>query len=224
MNLFWGLGFPIVLLLSLLLGLRWTTRLHFFSLKARDLNQIDIANEVREVRIRELEILVSADADAFFRDDLNLAFLQRREAVSKRMSETRKWLHLMISNAELFEQVARFRIGEIEKKESADDTEEISPYRLMDRACMVRVIAVICLGKLTLLEMRRIVWPLYLPALAGRFRVGDRDLILWYRHLMKDVLEMAKRYDDDYEGFYERFTLQLTGTCSIEQAVELNRI
>lgn len=225
MNLFWGLGLPGGLIVGLLLLLRTAKHLKFFSRVSRDLDQIDIANEVREVRIRELEMLMSAEADTFFRDEVNLTRRQQREGVSRRVREIRKWLHFMIANAALFEQVARFRMAGIAEQDvelEAGDPD--SPYKLMDRASMVHFMATVCLGRLAVVELRRSIWPIYVPSLAGELRVAGCDLIVWYRHLMREILELAQEYDEKHEGLYERFTLQLTGTCTIEHAVELNRI
>ena len=223
MNVFWEFVVPGMLLLIAGLAVRWATKLQFFSRAARDLDQIDIPNEVSEIRINELEMLVCDEADGFFKYAWKLTPWERRKAVTRRMREIRKWLHLVISNAALFQEVARFRIqaaasAEVDSTTGKDDL----GFRVMDRAAMVHFIAAACLAKLLLVDSCRILWPTYVPTLSDHFQVHGHDLIAWYRHMAKDMLNLAQKHYDDVT--YTRFIFQLTGLFSVEEACRLNRL
>lgn len=222
MNMIWLRVVP-VLLAAIALAAFWIAkRLQFFSRSARDLDQIDIPNEVSEIRINELEMLVGDEADFYFKHAFQLTPWQRRQAVSRRLRETRKWLHLVIANAALFEEIARFRIqADSAATESAADWQEL-PFRIMDRAAAVHLMAATCLAKLLLIDLCRIFWPIYVPALADHFQVRGHDLIAWYRHLAREMLQLAQQSYDDIT--FTRFIFQLTGLFSIEEAARLNRL
>jgi hypothetical protein len=219
LNFFWAVALPLAgSILTVALGAM--VRLDFFSRRARDLAKIDIPNEVSEVRTDELEMLVGDEADFMFKNAWKLGFWERRKAVTRRLSETRKWLHLVISNAVLFQEIARFQVEEL--AESADAEKNDLAVKIMERAGTVHLMAVTCLAKLTILSFLRSVWPLYIPMLADRFQVNGQDLIVWYRQLTKETLALAQeRYDDIT---YSRFIFQLTGLFSVEEAAGLNRI
>lgn len=199
--------------------------LRFFSHSARNLDQIDIPNEVREIRINELEALVGDEADWMFKNAWKITPWERRRAVTNRHRQIRKWLHLLISNCALFCEVARFHIQQnsAEAEAVADNSDKSDlPVRVMDRAALLQLMAAVCLGKLLLLDCCRLVWPLYVPQLADHFQVRGYDLIAWYRHLGKEVLELAQHYYDDIT--YTRFIFQLTGVFTVKEAAELNRL
>lgn len=220
MNLFWAVALPLVgSILTVVLGAM--VRLEFFSRRARDLAKIDIPNEVSEVRTDELEMLVCDEADFMFKNAWKLGFWERRKAVTRRLSETRKWLHLVISNAVLFQEIARFQVEGLAESADAAEKNDLA-VKIMERAGTVHLMSVTCLAKLTLLGFLRSVWPLYIPMLADRFQVNGQDLIVWYRQLTKEMLALAQeRYDDIT---YSRFIFQLTGLFSVEEAAGLNRI
>jgi hypothetical protein len=219
---FWHFVLPGMFLVLAGLAARWAVRLQFFSRSARDLDQIDIPNEVREIRINEFEMLVSDEADFSFKHAWQLTRPQGRQAVTWRLREARKWLHLLIANAALFQEIARFHI----QAAASADPDSASPhdlhFRVMDRAAMVHLMAATCLAKLTLIDLCHILWPTYVPKLAGRFQVRGHDLIEWYRHLAKEILELAQKSYDDIT--YTRFIFQLTGLSNIEEASRLNRL
>jgi hypothetical protein len=78
------------------------------------------------------------------------------------------------------------------------------------------------LVKLALIDACRFVWPLYIPELADHFQFRGQDLIAWYRHSAKDMLQLAKTYYDDIT--YTRFIFQLTGLFKVEDAEGLSRL
>lgn len=200
--------------------------LRFFSRSARHLDQIDIPNEINEIRIKELEALVGDEADWMVKSAWKTSPWERRRAVANRHRQIRKWLHLLISNSALFCEVARFHIQEMDSAEAgakvfyAENPE--LPTRVMDRAALLQFMAAVCLGKLLLLDCCRLVWPLYVPQLADHFQVRGDDLIAWYRRLGKEMLELAQHYYDDIT--YRRFIFQLTGVFTVEEAAALNRL
>lgn len=222
MSMIWFSAVPLLLMATALATLWTAKRLLFFSHAARSLDQIDIPNEISEIRINELEMLVGDEADFYFKHAGELTPWQRRQAVTRRMREVRKWLHLVISNAALFQEVARFRI----QAAAADDPDSADlndlHFRVMDRAAMVHFMAAACLAKLWLINFFRIVRPTYVPVLADRFQVRGHDLIAWYRHMAKDMLELTQQFYDDVT--YTRFIFQLTGLFSVEEACRLNRL
>ena len=215
MSQFWIILFPawIAFIIGILHQLR------FFSRSARNLNRVDIPNEVKEVRINEVEMLVGVEADGYFLYAWNLTRWQRRQATGRRLREARKWLHLIIANAVLFQEVARFHIEQANYSEKKDD---VLARKVMDRANTVHLIAVMCLGKLAAIEVCRTVWPLWIPELADYFQLKGQDLTAWYRHLMIAMLKLvSERYDD---VTYTRFIFQLTGLCEAEEAESLGRL
>lgn len=223
MSLTWLSAVPLFLSAIALVALWTAKRLQFFSHIARHLDQIDIPNEVREIRINELEMLVCDEADWQFKHAWNLTRWQRREAVSRRLRESRKWLHLLIANAALFQEVARFHIQATDSSGSDSDLKEDDlPFQVMDQASMVHLMAAVCLAKLLMVDFCRILWPLYVPELADQFQLRGHDLIVWYRRLAKEILELAKREYDDVT--YTRFIFQLTGLFTVEEAAGLNRL
>ncbi|HEY6351572.1 MAG TPA: hypothetical protein VI636_19395 [Candidatus Angelobacter sp.] len=222
MNLFWDFIVPGMFLLLAGLAVRWAVRLQFFSHAARSLDQIDIPNEISEIRINELEMLVGDEADFYFKHAGELTAWQRRQAVTRRMREARKWLHLVISNAALFQEVARFRIQQAASADPDSADAHDLHFRVMDRAAMVHFMAAVCLARLRLIDFCRIVRPTYVPALADHFQVRGHDLIAWYRHMAKDMLELTQQFYDDVT--YTRFIFQLTGLFSVEEACRLNRL
>ena len=223
MSHIWLSAVPLVLAAIVLATLWSARRLHFFSRSARGLDQIDIPNEFSEIRINELEMLVGDEADFYFKHAWQLTARQRRQAVTLRLREARKWLHLVIANVALFQEIARFRIQMVAsaQPDSEADPQDLS-FRVMDRAAMVHVMAATCLAKLVLIDLYRILWPAYIPVLADRFEVRGRDLISWYRRLAKEMLQFAQQNYDD--PTYTRFIFQLTGLFDVEEAARLNRL
>lgn len=223
MNMIWLRVIPVFIAALALIAFWIARKLQFFSRSARSLDQIDIPNEVSEIRINELEMLVGDEADFYFKHAWTLTPWQRRKAVTRRLREIRKWLHLVIANATLFQEIARFRIQEAASAEadSTANADELS-FRIMDRATMVHLIAVTCLAKLLLIDFYRILWPSYVPVLADHFQVRGHDLIAWYRHLAKEMLQLAQQSYDDLT--YTRFIFQLTGLFNVEEASRLNRL
>lgn len=215
MNPFWDFALPSTLLLLAGLAVRWAKKLQFFSLAARGLDQIDIPSEISEIRMKEFEMLVNGEADSYLKQARRLTHRQRRQAVTQRLRETRKWLHLIISNAALFQEVARFRI-----EQAASTGPDFTPnehdvaFQIMDRAAMVHWMAATCLAKLLLIDLYRLLWPFYVPRLANRFQVRRHDLIAWYRHLAKEMLELAQKHYDHLT--YTRLISQLAGSLSVE--------
>ena len=94
--------------------------------------------------------------------------------------------------------------------------------KVLDRAAAVHLMAAACFAKLAAVDAGRMVWPIYRPKLADRFQIGGKDLILWYRHLAKEMLELAKVHTDD--ATYTRFIFQLTGFFTIQDAEAMHRI
>ena len=218
MSLFWFVTLPSLFLMAGITVL-WARKLRLLSHTARHLEQIDIPNEVKEVRVNEVEMLAGLEADGYFLYAWDLTRWQRRRATSHRLREARKWLHLIIANVSLFQEVARFHIREISSGQAeADDL----PAKVLNRASAVQVIAAACLVKLALIDACRFVWPLYIPELADHFQFRGHDLIAWYRHLAKDMLQLAKTYYDDIT--YTRFIFQLTGLFKVEDAEGLSRL
>lgn len=226
MNLFWAFGLPAMVVVVVTAGVLWARGLQFFSSVARDLDRVDIPNEVGEIRINELEMLVGDEADWMFKNAWKITRWERRRAVSNRHRQVRKWLHLLISNAALFREIARFHIQEAisTKAEATGDQPDKSdlPFRVMDRAAMVQFMAAACLVKLRLLDFCRMVQPFYVPQLADHFQVRGHDLVTWYRHMGKEMLELTQHYYDDIT--YTRFIFQLTGLFNVEEASRLNRL
>ncbi|HEY6250404.1 MAG TPA: hypothetical protein VI685_10625 [Candidatus Angelobacter sp.] len=222
MSPLWISVVPLLLAAILLAALWLAKRLQFFSHAARSLDQIDIPNEVREIRINELEMLIGNGTDFYFKHAWELTPRQRRAAVAKRLRETRKWLYLVISNAALFQEVARFRI----QMAASADPDSVNPedlhFRIMDRAATVHLIAAVCVLKLLLIEACRTVRPAYEPALVNRFQVLGHALIPGYRHMAKDMLLLAQQYYDKMT--YNHLIFQLTGLASVEEAALLNRL
>jgi hypothetical protein len=225
MRLFWDVVFPGMVLLIVWLAGRWTEYLQFFSRKARCLVKVDIPNEVSEVRTEELEMLVCDEADFLFNYgwEEEVSRWQRRDVVTRRLRNARRWLRLIIANATLFQEVARYCVQQPEPP--ANDLEQQIDdlaVKVLDRGAELHFMAVACLAKLALVEAVRFVSPIYRPLLADHFQVRGKDLILWYRHLAKDMLDLAKIHTDDVT--YTRFVFQLTGFFTIEEAEAINRI
>ena len=217
MNLFWAVFLPSFLAGFCFFALLWAARLQFFNKTVRSLEKIDIPNEVKEVRIYQLEEIISEKADLQFRHGWGLSRWQRRQATTARFRDARKWLYLVISNAALFQEVARFQMQV--KVATADDLMELDgelPFRVLDRAAMVQFMATACLVKLMVLDVCRFAWPVYVPNLAGRFAVRGDDLIVWYRSMAREMLELAEEYYDDIT--YTRFIFQLTGVFNVKAA------
>ena len=219
----WLVVVPLLLAVAVLVLLAIAKSLHFFSRAARHLHQIDISNEVSEIRINELEALVGDEADWMFKNAWKITPWERRRAVTNRHRQIRKWLYLLISNSALFCEVARFHIEQADLEKADPATAKFAlPIRVLDRAAMLQFMAAVCLGKLLLLDCWRVVQPFYVPQLSDHFLVRGNDLILWYRHLGKEMLELAQKYYDDIT--YTRFIFQLTGVFTVEEAAELNRL
>lgn len=216
MSLFGTILLPAFLILAGALMLH-LVQLKLFSRSARDLDRIDIPNEVREIPINQVEMLAGEEADVYFRHAWKITRWERRQATSSRMRHTRKWIYYIIANAVVFQEVARFHI---EFPEEQGD--EALPRKVMERATSVQIIAVACLAKLAIIDACRVVWPLYIPELADHFQFRGHDLIAWYRQLAKDMLQLAQEEYDDIT--YTRFIFQLTGLCTLEEAEGLNRL
>ena len=213
MNPFWDFALPSALLLLVGLAVRWAKNLQFFSRAARGLDQIDIPSEISEIRMKEFETLVNHEADSYLRQARHLTRSQRRQAVTQRLRETRRWLHLIISNAALFQEVARFRIHQATSTGLTPDEHDVA-FQIMDRAAVVHLMAATCLAKLRLIDICRFFWPFYVPRLANCFQVRRHDLIAWYRHLAKEMLDLAQKHYDHLT--YNRLISQLTGSFSVE--------
>jgi hypothetical protein len=225
MRVFLDFALPgMVLIVAVLVG-QWAKYLQFFSQTARCLVKVDIPNEVSEVRTDELEMLVCDEADFMFNygweEEVNR--WQRRAAVTRRLRQSRKWLRLIIANATLFQEVARYCVRQPEPpaNELEEQVDDLA-HKVLDRGAEVHFMAVACLAKLALVDAVRFVWPIYRPLLADHFQVGGKDMILWYRHLAKEMIELAKIHTDDVT--YTRFIFQLTGFFTAEEAEAINRI
>lgn len=191
-------------------------RLKFFSNEARDLEEVRW--ELQELRIEEFEMLVSARADEYINEDWNLRPQQRRAACASRLNFTRDWLHRIIANATLFEQIARYCIRQsIAAGESSVEQNDL-PLKVLDRAAMCHLMAAICLVRLRLLELYRIAWPFYMPSLADRFEIRGHSLVAWYQHLVEDVLELASQ--DQRDWMYGDLLFMLTGLVEMPEAGE----
>lgn len=219
----WLMTVPLLVAGALFVVLSTAKRLQFFSRAARHLEQIDIPNEVIEIRINELDALIGDQADWMFKNAWKITRWERRRGVSNRHRHIRKWLYLIVSNCVLFSEVARFHLQEAESPEgdAPDNSSDLS-LRVLDRAAMLQFMAAICLGKLLLFDCRRLVWPFYVPFLSDHFQVRGHDLIAWYRHLGREMLELVQHYYDDVT--YTRFIYQLTGTFTVEDAAQLDRL
>jgi hypothetical protein len=222
MRLFVDFALPGMVLVVVGLAVRWAEYLQFFSRTARSLVKVDIPNEVSEVRTDELEMLVCDEADFLFNYAWELNRWQRRGAVTRRLRETRKWLRLVILNVTLFREVARHCLQESSPESGPTPQVQELALKVLERAATVHFIATACLAKLAVVDAGRIVWPIYRPLLGDRFQVGGKDLVLWYRHLAKEMLELAKIHTDDIT--YTRFIFQLTGFFTIEDAEAINRL
>lgn len=209
MGVFWAAFLPTFVILFSVAALQ-ARKLRFFSSVARNLDKVDIPNEIREIRINELEMLVGDEADWMFKNAWEITRWERRRAVTNRHRQVRKWLHLLISNAALFREIARFHIQEAisaEAEATSDHPDKSDlPFRVMDRAAMVQFMAAACLVKLRLLDCCRMVQPFYVPQLADHFQVRGHDLVAWYRHMGKEMLELTQHYYDDIT--YTRFIFQ----------------
>lgn len=207
MSLFWMLLMPAFLLFIGGMAF-YAVQLKFFSIRARHLDQVDIPNEVGEVRLDALEMLVSQEIDFS-----KMTRQQRRQALAQRLQDTRKWLRLVISNATLFQEVARFHLqASATAGKEADDL----PFKVMDRAGVVHFVAAACLIKLQLEQVRRILLPMGVPGLATRFQIHGYDLITWYRRLAQEMLELTKQHYG--EVIYACLTNRLAGLDTRQQA------
>ncbi len=208
MSLTWLAVTPPFLAALVLMGLWMAKRLRFFSHQARDLDQIDIRNEISEVSIQELEMLLCHQASSDCSHIAELTRSQRRQQAEKRLLETSQWLRVIIANAALFQEVARFRIQAADSP-NADlaGCENELPYKVMDRASMVHLMAAACLAKLQVIHFCALLWPIYVPVLNHQFQIFGHDVVTWYRDLGKEMLDLAKQYYDDLT--YSRFAAQL---------------
>ena len=208
MNLLWAVFLPTFFVLIVGIAAHWTVRLKFFSKKARDLE--DVTREFQELRIDEFEKLVCPEADTFVNREWRLSGRLRRQACTNRIKIVHDWLSRIALNAALCVEVARFQI----KKAEADtgrplvDRDHVA-IRIFDRAAMCHFMAAFCLGKLYFIELCRIAWPFYLPALAGRFEVRGHSLTAWYGHLVEGVLELAD--EDERDWLHDNVLFMLTG-------------
>lgn len=216
MSVFAAVLFPAFLIFASLITLR-ASQLRLFSRSARDLDRIDIPNEVREIPINQVEMLAGEEADVYFRHAWKITRWERRQATGKRLEHARKRIYYIISNAVVFQEVARFHIEFPEEQGN-----EALPRKVMERATRVQIIAVACLAKLAIIDACRVVWPLYIPELADHFQFRGHDLIAWYRQMAKDMLQLAQEEYDDIT--YTRFIFQLTGLCTVEEAEGLGRL
>src|ERR1051326_4101025 len=195
-----------LILVSGLFACFWTARqLGFLTRTPRNLDHVDIPNEVREIRLENLAMLLSEELDReAVKADLHP--LQCRLIVNKRFRDLRKMLYLIIDNAGVFRDVARFHLlyEDPDDPKLESDAEELAfAAHIRGRAFALQVLATVCLGKLLLLDLRRIIQPSYSPNLAGRFRLRDLDLISWYRHTANSMLSFTAKYYD--EDLYTRF-------------------
>lgn len=219
MSLFGTIVLPALLIFAGALMLQ-VRQFKLFSRSARNLDQIDIPNEIKEIRINELEMLASLEMDFTFKHGLSLTRQERCLGTDNRMREARKWLRFIIGNAVLFQEVARFHMESA--TEAAAGGGNPLPQKVLDRASKVQFMAIACLAKLAVIYACRTLYPPYIPELADRFQFKGHDLVEWYRRAAIDMLRLAESYYDDIT--YSRFILQLTGLCDPESAMELNRL
>jgi hypothetical protein len=217
MSLFLAVLLPALLLLTIAMVVRFAVHLKFFSKEARDFE--DVRWDLKELRIEEFEMLVCPRADEYINEDWNLSARQRRQACTSRLNFTRDWLHRIVENAVLFEQVARFRLRQAAA--AADQTpmdDNDLGFKILDRAAMCHFMAAVCLARLHFLGFCRIAWPFYMPSLAGRFEVRGHSLVAWYQHLVEDVLELASQ--DERDWLHGDLLFMLTGVVEMPELGE----
>jgi hypothetical protein len=208
MNVFWGLFLPFFISATAI-AVYLAMRLHFFSSTVREL--LDVLPEVEELDVDNLQRLLSGPADEYLVSRYGgLNFRQRQEASYKRFNVTRRGLQTIISNAVLFEQVARFYIRQIQTIDPKQLTEEEElVFQTFDRAAICHLLASFAYAKLQALELCHIAWPWYLPAFGGLCDTRGHDLFASYKSLVSSVLELARH--DDREWIYDNLLFALTG-------------
>jgi hypothetical protein len=210
---------PILLAIILSISFWTAKRLQFFSAGARDLGEVRW--ELKELRIEDFDTLLCPRSDEFVNYAWDLTPSERWKACSNRLKLTRDWLHVIISNATLFEQVGRYcarqaadPTGEALLNHPLNEDENDLALKIMDRASMCHVMAALCLAKLELIEFCRIAWPSYTPRLAGLPVVRGHSLVAWYQHLVEDVLDLASR--DKRDWMYGDILFMLTGVLELD--------
>ena len=208
MNSMWSIYLPAFLALIIGIAAHLAVRLKFFSKKARDLKTVHL--EFKEVRIDEFGMLVCAEADNLVNYEWRLTRGERRKVAAERIKRARGFLRRIAVNGALSLEVARFEIRKIEEETGRRLLERNHlAARLFDRAAMCHFMAAVCLARMYFLEFCMIAWPFYVPDFGGRFEVRGYDLVLWYEHMVEDVLEVAS--EDEREYLYENTLFMLTG-------------
>ena len=216
MNLFWTLFFPFVVL-GLVVAAYLATRLKFFSSAARNLQ--DVLSEVKECDIESFQKLLSGAADEYLASQYpRLNFRQRQEAAHKRFAVTRQGLEVIISNAALFQEVARFHSRHI----CAIDPDQLTEgdqlvLRTFDCAVICHFIAALAFAKLQVLEFCHVAWPWYIPALCGLGDAGKHSLFTSYKSLTSSILEFARL--DRRDWIYDNLLFALTGLIECNEDV-----
>lgn len=207
MSLYWFVLVPCLLVVAGAFFV-WLRTLGFFSKRVREL--VEVHQEFKEVRIDEFGMLVGAEADNLVNYEWRLTRGERRKVATERIKRARGFLRRIAVNGKLSLEVARFQIRKIEKEKGNRllERDHLST-RLFDRAAMCHFMAAVCLARMYFLEFCMIAWPFYVPDFGGRFEVRGYDLVVWYEHMVEDVLEVASEDERDY--LYENTLFMLTG-------------
>ena len=214
MTFVWSIFLPSFVLLIILVAAHWAVQLKFFSRKARDLKTVH--QEFQEVRIDEFGMLVCAEADNLVNYEWRLTRGERRKVAAERIKRARGFLGRIAVNGALSLEVARFEIRKFEEETGNRLLERNRlSTRLFDRAAMCHFMAAVCLARMYLLEFCMIAWPFYVPDFGGRFEVRGYDLIVWYEHMVEDVLEVASQ--DERRYLYENTLFMLTGLVAMPE-------
>ena len=214
MNSLWAIFLPAFLVLVIGIVAHLAVQLKFFSKKARDLKTVHL--EFKEVRIDEFGMLVCAEADNLVNYEWRLTRGERRKVAAERIKRARGFLGRIAVNGALSLEVARFQIRKFEEETGNRLLERNHlSARLFDRAAMCHFMAAVCLARMYFLEFCMIAWPFYVPDFGGRFEVRGYDLVVWYEHMVEDVLEVASEDERDY--LYENTLFMLTGLVAMPE-------
>jgi hypothetical protein len=214
MNPMWAIFLPAFVVLIFGIAGYLAVRLKFFSRKAREL--VFVHRDFKEVRIDEFGMLVCAEADNLVNYEWRLTRAERRMVAAERIKRARGFLRRIAVNGALSLEVARFQIRKIEKETGNRllQRDHLST-RLFDRAAMCHFMAAVCLARMYFLEFCMIALPFYVPDFSGRFEVRGYDLVVWYEHLVEDVLEVAS--EDERHWLYENTLFMLTGLVAMPE-------
>jgi len=214
MSLFWFVAVPVLLLVAGVSFCWWLRRLGFFSTRVRGLVKVHL--DFEEVRIDEFGMLVCAEADNLVNYEWRLTRAERRKVAVERIKRAQSFLGRIAVNGALSLEVARFQIRKFEEETGNRLLERNHlSARLFDRAAMCHFMAAVCLVRMYLLEFLMIAWPFCVPDLGGRFEVRGYDLVVWYEHMVEDVLEVASQ--DERHYLYENTLFMLTGFVAIPE-------